>query len=113
MSVLGGRQTTCIHPVVSKEKNRVIQTSMCRSYCKAKKCHYRNKFDQLGEVKHEAVGGGVVDIEELVAWSTEKEVCPYFLSKELSDKSDILLMPYNYLLDERMRKRHKIEVANK
>ena len=31
----------------------------------------------------------------------------------MTDKADILLIPYNYLLDEKMRKRHKIEVANR
>ena len=58
---------------------------MCRSYCKAKKCHYKNQLDQMGEVKIESLGG-IIDIEELVSWGTEKQVCPYYLGRQLTDK---------------------------
>ena len=129
MSVMGGRATTCLHPVVKKEKNSQIQQGiilsvcnlstitrnnkgMCRSYCKAKKCHYMNMLESMGEVDHDAVGG-IVDIEELVQWSAEKQVCSYYLGRQLAEKAEILLIPYNYILDQRLRKRHKIEVANK
>ena len=44
----------------------------------AKKCHYKNQFDKMGEVNMKALGG-IIDIEELVAWGTEKECCPYYL----------------------------------
>ena len=66
----------------------------------------------MPEIDHEAVGG-IVDIEELVLWATEKQACPYYLGRQLAEKAEILLIPYNYLLDEKLRRRHKIEVANK
>ena len=65
----------------------------------------------MGEISHDALGG-VVDIEDLVEWSKDKQVCAYYLGRQLADKSEILLIPYNYLLDERLRNRHKIQVQN-
>ena len=53
---------------------------------------------------------GVIDIEEIVEYSREKSVCAYFLGRAKAEKAEILLLPYNYLLDERLRKRHKIDV---
>jgi Rad3-related DNA helicase len=65
----------------------------------------------MGDISHDALGG-VVDIEDLVEWSKDKQVCAYYLGRQLADKSEILLIPYNYLLDEKLRNRHKIQVAN-
>ena len=65
----------------------------------------------MGDISHDALGG-VVDIADLVEWSKDKQVCAYYLGRQLADKSEILLIPYNYLLDEKLRNRHKIQVAN-
>ena len=54
---------------------------MCRAICKAKKCHFKNVLEKMPELDHNAVGG-VVDIEELVSWATEKSVCPYYLGSK-------------------------------
>jgi regulator of telomere elongation helicase 1 len=39
--------------------------------------------------------------------------CPYFLSKDLKDNADIIFMPYNYLLDSKIRKHQAIDLRNK
>ena len=56
---------------------------------------------------------GILDIEELVQFSREKSVCAYYLGRSKAEKAEVLLLPYNYLLDEKLRKRHKIDVSNK
>ena len=56
---------------------------------------------------------GVIDIEELVNFSREKSVCAYYLGRSKAEKAEVLLLPYNYLLDEKLRKRHKIDVSNR
>lgn len=48
-----------------------------------------------------------------MAFGREKSVCAYYLGRTKAEKAEVLLLPYNYLLDAKLRKRHKIEVANK
>ena len=43
---------------------------------------------------------GPIDIEDLHKLAKRKKFCPYYLSKMRAEKADIVLMPYNYLIDE-------------
>lgn len=38
--------------------------------------------------------------------------CPYYTARHLKDGSDILFMPYNYLLDRKLRKSNNIDLNN-
>jgi len=64
-------------------------------------------------MNEETLPGGILDIEDLVTWSTKRVSCAYYLGRRLAEKAEIILLPYNYLLDPRLRTRHKLEVANK
>lgn len=37
------------------------------------------------------------------ACAHQRQVCPYFLSRDLAGTADILFMPYNYLVDSSSR----------
>lgn len=37
--------------------------------------------------------------------SSPSRVCPYYLSRNLKQQADIIFMPYNYLLDAKVRPR--------
>jgi len=39
-----------------------------------------------------------MDVEELKSYGRENNVCPYYMSRDLKDHADIILMPYTYLL---------------
>ena len=39
-------------------------------------------------------------------------VCPYYLQKNRVECADIILMPYNYLIDSKIRENFKIDYAN-
>lgn len=52
----------------------------------------------------------VLDIEDLVTLGKKHSACPYFMTKELRKGADIIFMPYNYLLDPKVRKIHNIEL---
>lgn len=53
-----------------------------------------------------------MDIEDLVAVGRKLKCCPYYASKELMDNADIVFMPYNYLLDPKIRKANKVDLSN-
>lgn len=77
---------------------------------------YKNNLDSFGG----AVGGDmdstssaaasrpVLDIEELVAMGRSERICPYFYSRDSSTNSEMVLLPYNYLLDASIRKSLKV-----
>lgn len=45
----------------------------------------------------------VLDIEDLVSLGKKLKCCPFFVSKDQVEKADIVFMPYNYLLDAKVR----------
>ncbi len=38
--------------------------------------------------------------------------CPYYTARNLKDGADVLFMPYNYLLDKKLRKSNNIDLTN-
>lgn len=49
-------------------------------------------------------------IEELAKLGRKHNVCPYFISKEMQTEADIILLPYNYLIDPSSRKSLNIDL---
>ncbi len=61
----------------------------------------RNKNSRLRKSNDKVIR----DIEELTKLGKEKDVCPYFLSRNgtVQKQADIFFMPYNYLVDPTVR----------
>ena len=53
-----------------------------------------------------------LDIEELTKLAKEVGICPYFHNKRDQEEADIILMPYNYLLDRQIRIKSKVKVSD-
>ena len=49
-----------------------------------------------------------MDIEEIHSLGISRNFCPYYLNRMRAEKADIVLMPYNYIADARIRNRLKI-----
>lgn len=43
----------------------------------------------------------VMDIEDLGKIGRQHRFCPFYMAKHLKNRSDIIFMPYNYLLQPR------------
>ncbi len=52
------------------------------------------------------------DIEDLCKYGKRVRACPYFLSRAWVENADLVLAPYNYLLDPVIRAAMKINVKN-
>lgn len=108
---IGSRDQLCIHPEVSKELGNGNKLAMCKVKVETKTCHFHTRVEKSkdhAEVRQE----NVTDIEDLVRIGQKLRCCPYFLSRELVQGADIIFMPYNYLLDPKTRKAHKIGLDN-
>jgi len=52
------------------------------------------------------------DIEDLHRFGKQKNVCPYYLQKNRVEFADLILMPYNYIIDPKIRENFKISYEN-
>jgi len=106
LSVLGSRDQMCIHNDVSKLSGSTL-TAACQLKVKHGKCHLRNKlakFNWQWTRDNDCFRSEILDIEELVALGKEHQICPYFYSRKCHEDADMILLPYNYLIDPSIRK---------
>jgi Rad3-related DNA helicase len=52
------------------------------------------------------------DIEDLMTYGRAHTVCPYFLSRELHLESELVFLPYNYIVDTNIYKIMNISLFN-
>lgn len=112
-TVIASRDQLCIHPKLHGKSN-TDKILMCKSMmtgsadgvitstCK----HYQN-FDSL---KLDSVIPKITDIEDLVSIGNKHKCCSYFLTKAKSETSDIVFIPYGYLIDPIIREANNIEL---
>jgi regulator of telomere elongation helicase 1 len=105
VSVLGSRDQLCIHEEVYKAPS-FAKKGMCRAKVSKKAC----SFYAGAKIKKSV--DAIMDIEELASYGKKQNACPYYLSKEIQSSSDIIFLPYNYLIDANARKAQNIDVKN-
>lgn len=76
---------------------------MCRLKVSTRSCHFYNRVESNKD-KPAVTEMSVIDIEDLVKVGKTHRFCPYYMSKELRQRADIVFTPYNYLLDPLARK---------
>lgn len=111
MTVLGSREQLCVHEKVSKLKNGIINHA-CNSLNSKRGCMYRNNLDNYIESTSSMDNTSMMDIEEMVKLGNHRKICPYFHSREFCASSDLVLVPYNYLLDGAIRNTVKVDWSN-
>lgn len=110
-AVIGSRDQLCIHPDLSNESN-ANKILMCKIKVTSRSCSFHNRLDSQKDNPEFRNSSPILDIEDIVKVGRKLKCCPYFMSKELMDDADIIFMPYNYLLDPKLRKANKIELHN-
>ncbi len=64
-------------------------------------CRY-NKTQPFTQA-HPDENGKVLDIEDLNRLGRSMGPCPFYLSREMAVTANIVFMPYNYLIDAKIR----------
>ncbi|RNA23419.1 Regulator of telomere elongation helicase [Brachionus plicatilis] len=106
---IGSRDQLCINPQVNQQKNYTTKLNMCKAKVNAKTCFFYNNVEN---VIPELKALTTVDIEDLNAFGNKHKCCPYYTARNLKEGADILFMPYNYLLDKKLRKSNNIDMNN-
>lgn len=52
-----------------------------------------------------------MDIEDLVAEGKKCGACPYYLTKQAVEKADLVLLPYNYIIDKESREANGFDLS--
>ncbi|HEY0843826.1 MAG TPA: ATP-dependent DNA helicase [Noviherbaspirillum sp.] len=80
--------------------------------CHGESCPLANGFyDRLPRARQAAVASGFMDKATLRAVALEHQVCPYYLSQDMTRWSDVVIGDYNYYFDSSALL-HSLTVAN-
>ncbi len=101
-TVLSSRQQMCRHRVVQQIQGSVLNLG-CKSLVSKRACKWYNNTEKYVNGREEDVNNSVLDIEDLIKIGDHKTVCPYYLSRSLTSKADLIFLPYNYLIDAKTR----------
>ncbi len=102
MTILGSREQLCIHDKISKLKGSALNQA-CNARCAKHSCQYKNNLEGYEGNSVGGVAGPIQDIEDLVSVGKKDKICPYYFSKDSSESADLILLPYNYLMDGSIR----------
>ena len=96
--ILASRDQLCINESLAtfQDKNQ-----MCKVKRQSKTCAYYNNMERASDTQPES---GIGDIESLRQHGFKRKLCPYYISRDMAAKADIIFLPYNYLVDPRIRK---------
>ncbi|KAI1723097.1 hypothetical protein Ddc_07292 [Ditylenchus destructor] len=109
VATLAGRDQLCINEKVIKEQNTEIKGHICRSMVKSRKCHYYNMWEKTSDEEIDGIyqaesGGYAMDIEDLIT-AAQKHT-----SRQLYTDADLILLPYQYILDPKTRAAYEIKL---
>lgn len=107
--VLGSRDILCIHDEVSRLTENTTKNMACHIKVLGRTCAY---YNNVQKVREQVIVGDqpAMDIEELITKGKLNRFCPFFMSKEMMADAELVFMPYNYLLDPKLRSAHGVEL---
>lgn len=109
-AVIASRDQLCCNPEVKIIQSNEAKTNKCRSLRKNDKCqYYLNLNAGLKEPDFQAP---IIDIEDLGRLGKKFQCCSYFASQKQVEGAEVIFMPYNYLLDLKIRSANKIDLRN-
>lgn len=109
---IGSRDQLCIHPEVTKLESISAKNQSCRMKVKTNTCSFHSKYE--ASVSDLSMSGSqVYDIEDLIMFGKEHKACPYYIAKAKTEfNTQLVFMPYNYILDPSIRKMLKLNLEN-
>ena len=101
VALLGSRSQLCVHPDV-QALNGTAQKHACQKLIKGQSCkYYKGVRPTLN--KNPDLSKEIRDIEDLVDLGKSHCTCPYYLSRHAAESADMVMLPYNYLVDPSVR----------
>ena len=112
MSILGSREHTCIHPTISKSFNKNQDCQELMDPRKGGGCRFQNEVKRRLTSHHSLrsyLGHSEAwDLEDLVKVGKKVKACPYYATRELKNSAQLIICPYNYLIEPKIRQSMEI-----
>ena len=106
--LIASRDHMCVNSAINKNKGFALKAA-CRASQKAiNPCMYFKNRDMA----QKRIPWEPLDIEDLHKFAKKEAVCPYYGMKDRIAGADLVFMPYNYLIDEKIRENFKISFEN-
>ncbi|CAD7968017.1 unnamed protein product, partial [Amoebophrya sp. A25] len=118
-TVIGGREQLCVHPMKAEKFGQVMSVATGGSSgssggggsgaggtCSYYYSVFTRKYQQI------LPDTSLMDIEELKSVCKQSFVCPFFKSREDAREAQLVLCPYNYLLDPAARGALNLSLKN-
>ena len=90
--ILASREQLCINEALATYSDK---NQMCKVKRKTRTCPYFNNMEKAADTQPDS---GIGDIESLKAHGMKRKLCPYYISRDMAAKADIVFLPYNYLV---------------
>ena len=105
-AVLSSRDGLCVNPeLMSVSTNRGNVLNIKCKIIKKRCSFFKNNNNIMNEYN-------MCDIEELHKAGKNTRFCPFFFEREKMKKSDIVFLPYNYIVDSAVREALEIDMKN-
>ncbi|KAJ3117002.1 Regulator of telomere elongation helicase 1 [Phlyctochytrium bullatum] len=108
VSVLSSRDHLCVNPTVRLAKGSAAErAALCRRAVERKTCKFHANFEQFKSTFMAGAADGpppVADLEDLFKFGETK-------GDQLAN-AELVFLPYNYIVDEAMRKSQKIDLRD-
>lgn len=110
---LGSRKLLCTNTQVNTNSANFNQINeKCLELIEStSKCHFYNQ-ESIESFSNE-INKKVFDIEDLFKLGLDINTCPYFSTRKAMENSDIIILPYNSVINSKIRKSLNIELENK
>ena len=116
MTILASREHTCVHPTVSKSFNKNQDCQDLMDKRKGGGCRFqanvKQKMASHKTVKYLLGSDTAWDLEDLVKAGKKVKACPYFAVRELKNSAQLVICPYNYLVEPNIRASMDIHIKD-
>lgn len=112
---MGSRKQLCIHPKISQLQNPESVNEACRELNKeGAKCEYlqNSKHKDLLSQFNDYSLTKIHDIEELYNLGEELNICPYYSIRSNTQRTEIVSLPYQMLLEKSTRGILNLNIKN-
>lgn len=112
MALLGSREHMCVNSEVTRLPSSQAQQAMCSALRAERNCRfYRGLQCATAGASLLPVECAVHDMEDLVREGRKNGFCPYFHERDAAKDADVVLMPYNYVLDPSLHRQLPFDLA--
>lgn len=105
IGLLGSREHLCSNTEVKALKDANAMAIVCRQKVKRNKCQQMLNLPSVLKQHQQQQGAQKLpDIEDIKSFADKHRTCAFYMTKEMISSSNLLLLPYNYLLDRQIQK---------